>query len=135
MSFLYGRFSPSFAQRSGHIFCVGERIYAGRTMSCDEHMNFYTIFQGAQLFQRLRALQRTGLPFYKLEEYIPPKPVDALMAKVVYSGSGVRERDCSTRKIKCAAIRIYHDLDLMRRRCVGGVFERMRGSNNADFAI
>ncbi len=55
-------------------------------MSSNEHMNFYTIFQGAQLLQRLSALQRALFPLNKLEERIPAKSVDTLMAQVANAG-------------------------------------------------
>jgi len=47
----------------------------------NEHMNIYAIFQCAQLFQRLCALQRTRLPFNEPQERVAPEAVNALMAK------------------------------------------------------
>ena len=49
-------------------------------MFSKEHMNIYTIFQSAQLLQRLCALQRAPFPFHKLQERVAPESVDALMA-------------------------------------------------------
>ncbi len=44
-------------------------------------MNFYTIFQRAQLFQRFRPLQRRPLPFYKSQKRFTPESINALVPK------------------------------------------------------
>src|SRR5205823_14618333 len=80
------RSRPSFcaSELSLQRFCVGRRIHAGGTLFRKEHMNTYTIFQWAQLLQRLCALQWTPFPSYKLQQRVAPEAVDALMTKIFY---------------------------------------------------
>ena len=104
-------------------------------MFSKEHMNIYTIFQSAQLLQRLSAFQWTRLPFHELQERVPPEPVDTLMTKIFYLRRIAGVGDRSPGKIKCAPACIDNHFDLVWRGCFGAILERMRGSDDIDLAI
>ena len=70
-----------FAQRAGYGFSICRRIDAGRTMFSDEHMNPYTILQGAQLLERFRLLQWCWFPFHELQKHLAAEAVDTLMTE------------------------------------------------------
>ena len=129
----------SFRSRASKLllqrFCIGRRIYAGRSLGSDEHMNLYTIFQCAQLLQRLCALQRTRFPLHKLQERVAPKTVDALMAKITNTGRVGGVRDHASREVESAIIPIQDNFDLVGRFCFGWIGERMRSSDDVDVAI
>src|SRR5947208_2030357 len=99
-------------EQTGHRFRVLRRVYAGRSMSCDEHMNSYTIFQRAQLLERFGFLQRTRFPPHKLQKQFAPKTIDSLMAKIPIDGPpGVG--DCGAREIERSIIEPENHLHLM----------------------
>ena len=104
-------------------------------MSSKEHMNIYTIFQSAQLLQRLCALERASFPVHKPQERVAPEPVDTLMTKIVYRRRIAGEGDRSSGKIKCAPACIDNDLDLVWGGRVGGILKRMCGGDDVDLAI
>src|SRR5438477_8293490 len=102
----------------------------------DEHMNLYTIFKGAQLFERLCPLERRHFPPHKIKQRLAAKTVDPLMPQVFYWNRPIaREGDCVTRKVKCIAAKIDNHFHLMRRRCFRRVREGMRGSDDVDLSI
>src|ERR1700730_4023972 len=102
----------------------------------DEHMNLYTIFKSAQLFERLRALQRRRFPPHKIEKSSAAKTVNALMPQIFdRDGPIAREGDRVARKVKRVALGIDDDLHLMRRRSFGGVRERMGRGDDVDLGI
>ena len=47
----------------------------------DEHMNSYTIFQSAQLLERLRAFTRTGFPAHEPQQRISSETVNPLVTE------------------------------------------------------
>src|SRR5437763_14296676 len=82
-------------------FCVSRRVYARRSMFHDEHMNLYTIFESAQLFERFGALQWRRFPPHKIKERFSPKTVNALVPQILYRHRSIaREGDRVARKVK-----------------------------------
>src|SRR5215510_4102193 len=97
-------------------------------------MHFYTIFQCAQLLERLRAFERSGFPFHELQKGIPPKAVNALMTK----GKGAAvlfEWNRRTREIEGVPGEIDNHFDLVGGQRVLQMFKRMRGSDDLDCTI
>src|ERR1700736_1381815 len=131
------RVSPFCAsQASLQRFCICRRIYAWRAMFCEKHMNLYTIFKRAQLFERFYALQWRRFPPHKIEQRFSPKTVDPLMPQIFDRGRAIaREGDGVARKIKCVALEIDDHLNLVRRRRFGRIGERMRAGDNVDLGI
>ena len=82
-------------------------------MSCDEHMNSYTIFQCAQLLKRLGTFQRSGFPPHKLQEGVAPETVEALMAKR-QGAILLVEWDRRAREIEGVSSKINNYFDLVR---------------------
>ena len=83
-------------------------------MFCDEHMNFYTIFQRAQLLETFSALQRGRFPSHKLEKRIATKTVNTLMPQMANTGTLGGIGDKTSREVKSAIIQIYDDFVLVR---------------------
>src|SRR5207253_8664333 len=103
-------------------------------------MNLYTIFQCAQLLQRLCAFQRTRFPAYKLEQRLASETVNSLMTKqggalsrsLPFSAGGLETAapfrlkwDRSTREIKSAAAKVENDFHLVGRKSVRRIPEWM----------
>src|SRR5437588_10448219 len=117
-------------------FCVSRRVYARRSMFHDEHMNLYTIFKSAQLFERFRALQRRRFPLHEIKQCFAPQTVNALMAKILdRNRATAREGERIAREVKRIAIKIDNHLHLMRRGGRSFALEWMRGGDDVDLAI
>src|SRR6266478_5337231 len=101
----------------------------------DEHMNTYTIFKSAQLFERFGALQRRRFPFHKLQEHLASKTVNALVTQISNWRTLVRVGDSAARKVKSASAPAQYDFVLMRRRCVLRIRKWMCRGNDVDLAI
>ena len=102
----------------------------------EKHMNLYTIFEHAQLLEGLRTFQRRRFPFHEIEERSAPKSVDPLMPHILDRDRAVaREGDRVARKVNRIVVAIDNYFYLVRRRSVGGVLERMRGSDDVDLRI
>src|ERR1700694_5674980 len=102
----------------------------------DEHMNLYTIFERAQLFERFGALQRGRFPFHELQQRAAPKPVNALVPQIFNRSRAVaREGDGVAGEVKRIAVKIDNYLYLMRRRGFGGILERMPRRHDVDLAV
>ena len=85
-------------------------------MFSDEHMNSYTIFKRAQLFERFGALQRARFPFDETKQGWPAETVNALVTEK----SGVLrliswEGDYGAGEIEGMSAKIDNYLHLMRR--------------------
>ena len=102
----------------------------------DEHMHLYTIFERAQLLERLGALQWRRFPLDELQKRRAPKTVDALVAEIFY-GRGLipRKWDSSAREVKRVAVKIDNYLYLMRRGGFRRVFKWMSRGHDVDLAI
>src|SRR4029453_6324156 len=98
-------------------------------------MNLYTIFQCAQLLERLSAFQRSGFPLHELQEGVAPKTVNALMAEITNAGRVGGVRDNASRKVESAIVPIQDDFVLVGRFCFGRIGERMRSRGDVDAAI
>src|SRR5690242_20171686 len=101
----------------------------------DEHINTYTIFKSAQLFERFGALQRGWVPFHELEQHLAAESVDALMAQIFHSRKIAWEGDGGAREIEGASRQIDNNFYLMRRGRFHRIVERMRRSNDVDPGI
>jgi len=85
-------------------------------------MNLYTIFQCAQLLERLSTFQRSGFPLHELQEGVPTKTVDSLMTK----GQGAAlllEWNRRARKIEGVSSTIDNHFDLVRGQRVLWLFK------------
>ena len=99
-------------------------------------MNFYTIFECAQLFERLSALQWTWLPSHELEQGLPPESVDALVTEKQKTATVIPlSWDRSARKVKSVTEKIENNLHLVPRRRVRWILEWMRSGYNPHFAF
>ena len=98
----------------------------------DEHMNSYTIFQSAQLLERLRALARRWFQLHEFQQCGSPKRVDPLMPqqgmtpKAFVSHIRVDGWEAVipwsfAREIESDTVTIDHDFDLVQRRNVGWI--------------
>jgi hypothetical protein len=109
-------------------------------------MNRYTIFQCAQLLERLSALQRSGFPLHESQEGTPAKTVDSLMTK----GQGVAfllfgglttaapctlEWNRGAREIERVSSTIDNHFDLVRGQRFLWMFKPMRGGDDLDCTV
>src|SRR5262249_35411318 len=97
-------------------------------------MNSYTIFQCAQLLERLGAFQRSGFPRYKLQKGVAPETVDALMTKS-QRAILLLKWNRRAREIESVSSKINNHFDLVRRERVRCVFKRMCGRDDLDRTI
>ena len=116
-------------------YCVLGRVNAGRSMFRDEHMNSYTIFKSAQLFERFGAFQRSWFPFHELEQHLAAESVDTLMAQIFHSRKIARVWDGGAREIERAPRKIDNNFHLMRRGRFRRIVEWMRHSDDVDPGI
>src|SRR4029077_6718778 len=97
-------------------------------------MNRYTIFQCAQLLERLSALQRSGFPLHELQEGVPAKTVDSLMTKR-QGAALLLEWNRRAREIEGVSSTIDNHFDLVKGQRVLWMFKPMRSSYDLDRAI
>jgi hypothetical protein len=127
-------------------FCVGQRIYPWRSLGGDEHMNLYTIFQCAQLLERLSTFEPSGFPLHELQEGVPTKTVDALMTKgqeaalFLFGGLNTAtpwrlEWNGDAREIEGVSSKIDNHFNLVRGQRVLWMFKPMRGSDDLSSAV
>src|SRR5439155_2394852 len=127
-------------------FCVGQCIYPWRSLGGDEHVYLYTIFQCAQLLERLSTFQRSGFPLHELQKGIPTKAVDALMTKgqeaalLLFGGLNTAalwrlEWNRGAREIEGISSKIDNYFDLVRGQRVLWMFKPMRGSDDLDCTV
>src|SRR3954467_13431170 len=99
-------------------------------------MNRYTIFQCAQLLERLRPLQRTWFPLHKLEQRGPAKRINALVSQSLVTGLLISEVwNRRAREIESAAISIKHHCNLVGRQDLRLLREWMRRGHDSDLPV
>jgi hypothetical protein len=77
----------------------------------EKHMNRYTIFERAQLFQRFRTFSLRLFPFHKSKQRVSSEAVNSLMPQHFRSARRGPDR---TPEIKRGAVSIDNHFDLMR---------------------
>src|SRR3954464_5163914 len=93
-------------------------------------MNSYTIFQGSQLLEPFRLLEKTRLPLHELQKRVPPKGIDPLVPQYFQAFDFVAsKRDGGAREVQGAPGPIDDDFHLVRRRDVTFFVKWMRGSH------
>jgi hypothetical protein len=102
----------------------------------EKHMNLYTIFKRAQLFERFRALEWRRFQPNKVEQRFAPKTVDALVTQILDRDRTIaRKRDRIARKVNRVIVPIDDYLNLVRRGSVSRVLERVSRCDDVHLRI